>query len=232
MNPTTNNSKMNLYRDKSFLICGLLFALLVGCNRQEPQVASNPTTASLDGRGSIPVKMSQEEEGEEGFEMELIDIGANPELEDSDPLADTPLYLWDGENPLRCPSQARSAMDKIGVEVSISENYPDLYEAIPVLVNPIFMEQRVEFVQTLGYAFRCNPIHWNITVSRVLERQDDYLVKAAPIVTEYCDVVVRATEGCVEKWSFPKNSLNTPRLVSRTKISEPGEPGFPSSIFP
>jgi hypothetical protein len=95
MNPTTNNSKMNLYRDKSFLICGLLFALLVGCNRQEPQVASNPTTASLDGRGAIPVKMSQEEEGEEGFEMELIDIGANPELEDSDPLADTPLYLWD-----------------------------------------------------------------------------------------------------------------------------------------
>ena len=232
MNPITNEPNGNYYFGNAYLIWSLIFVFLLGCNRQEPQVASSPTTAKLDSRETIPVNISQKQDSDEEFGMEMIDLVANPELDQGIPEADTPLYLWDGENPSRFPSQVASAMDKIGVNVTIFEDYPELYAAIPVLVDQSFMDQRVEFVESLGYAFRCHPIHWNIDVTRVLERQDDYLVEAGPIVTEYCDVVPLATEGCIEKWSFPKNSLNTPRLVSRTKIPDPGEPGFPDGIFP
>ncbi|MBM3967151.1 MAG: hypothetical protein FJ308_19120 [Planctomycetes bacterium] len=232
MHPITNEPIANDYFGNSYLIWSLIFAFLLGCNRQEPQVASSPTTAKLDSRETIPVNISQKQDSDEEFGMELIDLVANPELDQGIPRADTPLYLWDAENPSRFPFQVASAMDKIGVNVTIFEDYPELYAAVPVLVDQSFMDQRVEFVESLGYAFRCHPIHWNIDVDRVLERQDDYLVEACPIVTEYCDVVPLATKGCIEKWSFPKNSLNTPRLVSRTKIPGPGEPGFPYGIFP
>jgi hypothetical protein len=232
MHPITNEPNGNYCFGNSYLIWSLIFAFLLGCNRQEPQVASSPTTAKLDSRETIPVNISQKQDSDEEFGMELIDLVANPELDQGIPEADTPLYLWDAKNPSRFPSQVASAMDKIGVNVTIFEDYPELYAAVPVLVDQSFMDQRVEFVESLGYAFRCHPIHWNIDVKRVLERQDDYLVEARPIVTEYCDVVPLATEGCIEKWSFPKNSLNTPRLVSRTKIPDPGEPGFPYGIFP
>jgi len=207
MHPITNEPNGNYYFGNSYLIWGLIFAFLLGCNRQEPQVASSPTTAKLDSRETIPANISQKQDSDEEFGMELIDLVANPELDQGIPRADTPLYLWDAENPSRFPFQVASAMDKIGVNVTIFEDYPELYAAIPVLVDQSFMDQRVEFVESLGCDFRCHPIHWNIDVERVLERQDDYLVKACPIVTEYCDVVPLATEGCIEKWSFPKNSV-------------------------
>ena len=215
-------------RIASFLFIAFAF---VGCSRQETQVTSDPTIAVKEEQVVVPIK-TQQENNENEFGMELIDIGENPELEPKLLEADTPLYLFDSEDLFRFPPQVISAMDKVGVEVKIFDNYPELYEACPVLIDPSLLDQRKQFVESLGYTIRCHPVHWDVVVSKVLERQNDYLVEACPGVSEYCDQVPLSTKGCVEKWVFPKNSLNTPSLVSRRNTSQPGDPDFPYGTFP
>jgi hypothetical protein len=215
-------------RIASFFLIPFAF---VGCARQETQVTSDPTMAVKQEQVVVPIK-TQQENNEIEFGMELIDIGENPESEPKLLEADTPLYLFDSEDPFRFPPQIISAMDKVGVEVKIFDNYPDLYEACPVLIDPSLLDQRKQFVESLGYTIRCHPVHWDVVVSKVLERQNDYLVEAVPVVSEYCDQVPLATEACVEKWVFPKNSLNTPSLVSRRNTPQPGDPDFPYGTFP
>ena len=209
----------------------LIPVTLVGCFRRETQVTSEPTRSVKEEQVVVPIK-TQQENNENEFGMELIDIGENPELKPKFLEADTPLYLFDRKDPFRFPPQINSAMDKVGVEVKIFENYPELYEAFPILNDPSLMDQRKQFVESLGYTIRCQPVHWDVVVSIVLERQNDYLVRARPTVSEYCDERPLSTKSCVEKWVFPKNSLNTPSLLSRTDIPQPGVPDFPYGSLP
>ena len=53
MHPITNEPNAIYYFGNSSLIWSLIFAFLSGCNRQEPQVASSPTTAKLDSRPAL-----------------------------------------------------------------------------------------------------------------------------------------------------------------------------------
>ncbi|MFN6300979.1 MAG: hypothetical protein ACK42H_02205 [Planctomycetota bacterium] len=53
MHPITNEPNAIYYFGNSYLIWSLIFAFLSGCNRQEPQVASSPTTAKLDSRPAL-----------------------------------------------------------------------------------------------------------------------------------------------------------------------------------
>ena len=215
-------------RIASFLFIAFAF---VGCSRQETQVTSDPTIAVKEEQVVVPIK-TQQENNENEFGMELIDIGENPDLEPKLQEAEILLYLHDLEDLFRFSPQIISAMDKVGVEVKIFENYPKLYEVCPILIDPSLLDQRKQFVKSLGYTIRCHPVHWDVFIRKVLERQNDYLVEAVPVVTEYCDQVPLSTKATVEKWVFPKNSLNTPSPVSHRNTSQPGDPDFPYGTFP
>jgi hypothetical protein len=76
-------------RIASFFLIPFAF---VGCSRQETQVTSDPTIAVKEEQVVVPIK-TQQENNENEFGMELIDIGEHPELEPKLLEADTPFVL-------------------------------------------------------------------------------------------------------------------------------------------
>jgi hypothetical protein len=144
--------------------------------------------------------------------MDLIDIGDHPELEPSIDFPNTPLYISDDED--FSTAQGFTDLDKVGVKKFIADAFPLLYQPLGTLSNSAYSADRNAFVTSNGYTIRCQPVHWDLMVFGVQERPEDFLVSVYVFVSEYCDN--GTSSGCQEQWSFPKNALNTPALVSRS----------------
>ena len=144
--------------------------------------------------------------------MDLIDIGEHPELEPSIEFPNTPLYISDDED--FNTAQGGTDLDKVGVKKVVVDAFPFLYQPLGTLKDTAYSADRIAFVISTGYTIRCQPVHWHLSAFNAQERSADYLVSVYVFVSEYCDS--GTSSGCREQWSFPKNSLYTPVLVSRS----------------
>ena len=193
-----------------FPFFGSIAVFFCGCTSQEmPQRVTKSTSEKADMK-SVPINAVQPPANE--LAMDLIDIGEHPELEPTIVFPNTPLYISDDED--FSTAQGFTDLDKVGVKKFIVDAFPLLYQPLGTLSNSAYSADRNAFVTSNGYTIRCQPVHWDLMVFGVQERPEDFLVNVYVFVSEYCDN--GTSSGCQEQWSFPKNALNTPALVSRS----------------
>ncbi len=193
-----------------FALLGGIIAFQCACTPQETAPRVTQSSSEKADMNSVPISVVQPPTNE--IAMDLIDIGDNPELEPSIDFPNTPLYISDDED--FSTAQGSTDLDKVGVKKIIVDAFPLLYQPLGSLRNTTYSSDRTAFVLAHGYTIRCQPIHWHLSVFNAQERDTDYLVSVSVFVSEYCDN--GPTDGCREQWSFPKNALSTPVLLSRS----------------
>jgi len=208
--PMIKQNRMLITGSHLFVLLGGIIALHCGCTAQEnPSLVMRSTVEKADNE-SVPISVVQPPSNE--IVMDLIDIGEYPELEPSLEFPNTPLYISDDED--FDTAQGFTDLDKIGVKKFIVDAFPLLYQPLGTLKDTAYSSDRITFISASGYFIRCQPVHWDLMAFGVQDRPADYLVDVYVFVSEYCDE--DPTDGCREQWSFPKNALTSPVLVSRS----------------